>query len=709
MVVEKSMRMTDGNSRLKVSEEGIFLYRNEKEIASASFISKQFPGIFLYQGNGKLIIPARLREILQDEKENISLRLDFEGEETILKFIVCEKNNCSFMRVKVETNVGKKMAGGILSISFLLHNKQIPFFMIPGAFYGTNQREKSSGKHPKLAYRQKDAKLPESSGWLMRADRSTHPIVFATFENTGIAIGVSEVYYSSSGEWGYNSLGFMTEQGGDRIIVTIGDRDWPVRLLNHRYTDGEIIEGLPSSGKVMAEICLWWGESQDRFGYESFLRAYYYSTHDFPRGGVTPRQAIQDIVKGTMEAICSETGFFYILLSENYKESFCDLAWIGILQIGQPLLEAALKVGNKDAAEYARKIISRAAREAYNPASHMFYDIYDDKKGWSKNRWSESFEHSGYINGQACYFFLRAYRNEKERGIRRKNWLQAVIPVLHHVVDLQAPDGHFGINFALKDGRVINYEGFAGCWFVAPLAMLAGEYPDAAGWALPASERGLDAYYKDLQTMELLGSPIDIHKAPDEESILAFIKGARELYRIKGEEKYLSFLERALHYNFTWKFAYNTHHRRSHICDWSSAGGDITSVHNIHIHPMGNLVAEDIYFYYKMTGDNYFYDRVRDTVLWGMQAYNREDGEFGFGKRGWMSEQLYHTHVDYQHGGDDGGAWQVFLPWGNGSILSSLSGEIPLEILEEMTQGTNKTTSRSIIQRLIRDENRNKK
>jgi hypothetical protein len=687
------------DSVMRISKHGIELYCKDKQVGLLPFVLEDIPGISLYRKSSKKHISATINRISQTESGNIIIKFNFGSEPAVAEFESSGAGKIPFLRIKLKVFSGTSITDGVISFSLLLRNEEQPFIMIPGAFYGTNQRMWCRKELPKLAYREKGVSIPESHGWLMRADRATHPMVFATYSNVGVAIGISEVYSSSGGEWGYNSLGFITEHRGDRIIASLGVRDWPARILNHRYTDDEIIEGLPKNAEITSEMYLWWGKVQDRFGYEPFLRSYYYSIHDLPRGGVRPCQAIEDLVKGTIEAVCPETGLFYTLLSEDKNKTSrgCDLAFTGTLQIAQPLLEAALMIKSEESADYARNVIEKVIREVYNPSSGLFYDSYYPEKGWGKNRWEEHYEPSAYINGQACYFLIRAYRCEKARGLKKRTWLEATLPVLRRVVETQSQDGHFGINFGLKDGAVLDYNGFAGCWFVSPLAMLSAECPQVSEWAIPAACKGLEAYSKDLQTMEIMGSPMDIDKAPDQESILAFIKAARELYRLTSEEKYISLMERALHYNFTWKFAYNTHHRRDDICDWSSAGGDIASAENIHIHPMGNLVAEDIYFYYQHTGDKYFYDRARDTVLWGMQAYNRKDGEFGFGKKGWTSEQLYHTHVDYQGGGDDGGDWPAFLPWTNGSILSSLTGEIPIKVLEEMVYGAENNTSRRVI------------
>jgi hypothetical protein len=112
--------------------------------------------------------------------------------------------------------------------------------------------------------------------------------------------------------------------------------------------------------------------------------------------------------------------------------------------------------------------------------------------------------------------------------------------------------------------------------------------------------------------------------------------------------------------------------------DWSSAGGSITSTHNVHIHQMGNLVAGDIYYLYTQIGDQYIADRLRDTCIWGLGTFNRVDGEFSFGKAGWGTEQFFHSDgLQDNNLPWDGGIWKGHIPWAVACVLLNCAEDIP--------------------------------
>jgi len=87
---------------------------------------------------------------------------------------------------------------------------------------------------------------------------------------------------------------------------------------------------------------------------------------------------------------------------------------------------------------------------------------------------------------------------------------------------------------------------------------------------------------------------MDTGDAVDEEGNLAYITGLATLHKATEEKKYLDHLLHALHYEFSWKFAYNTRFENEPLksLNWSSCGCSITSTHNLYIHQMGNLITE---------------------------------------------------------------------------------------------------------------------
>ena len=211
---------------------------------------------------------------------------------------------------------------------------------------------------------------------------------------------------------------------------------------------------------------------------------------------------------------------------------------------------------------------------------------------------------------------------------------------------------------------------------VAELAMITGEEK-----YFEAFHKGEPFYTDYMEAMEPWGMPMDIQGAVDEEGNLAYVTALTTMHQLTQDQGLLDKLVHALHYEFTWKFPYNTRHENEPLrsMKWSSSGGSVTSTHNVHIHQMGNLIAEEIYYVYEQTGDDYILSRLKDTLNWGLGTYNVEDNHFGFGKKGWATEQFFHTDAVQDNPAriEDGGIWPDYLPWAASCVLLSSAVDIP--------------------------------
>jgi hypothetical protein len=217
------------------------------------------------------------------------------------------------------------------------------------------------------------------------------------------------------------------------------------------------------------------------------------------------------------------------------------------------------------------------------------------------------------------------------------------------------------------------------CWFVPGAALiyqLTGEKK-----YLLAAEKAIQHYNTYHQAGELYGTPMDTFNAVDEEGNLSYICGAVELHKATKDQKYIDLAMDGLHYEFSWKFAYNTVYSNEPLrsMNWSSGGGSITSNHNPHIHPMGNIIAGELFYLYEQTGDRYIADRLRDTCIWGLGSFNTKDNDFGFGKTGHSTEQFFYSDGILlpwwrPH---DGGVWEANLPWASACPLLSCAEDIP--------------------------------
>lgn len=83
--------------------------------------------------------------------------------------------------------------------------------------------------------------------------------------------------------------------------------------------------------------------------------------------------------------------------------------------------------------------------------------------------------------------------------------MDAAQKVLHTVMDLQRADGAFGYTYSTQERKVLDWSGFAGCWFAPALVYLyrlTGEER-----CLHSAEKALDYYPYLCQGPELLRYP----------------------------------------------------------------------------------------------------------------------------------------------------------------------------------------------------------
>lgn len=184
-------------------------------------------------------------------------------------------------------------------------------------------------------------------------------------------------------------------------------------------------------------------------------------------------------------------------------------------------------------------------------------------------------------------------------------------------------------------------------WYQAPRRRISGK--EAAADLMQAVSRYAwipeDRNYSGFVRRAICyGAPLDTNKTVDSEGVLSYICAVRMLHELTGKEEYLDHLRDALCYEYSFKLCYNTPVQVPplSVLHWSSCGGSITSVANPHIHPMSSTVMDEMLYYLRFRTDSYIRSRLEDTMLWSLQTFNTHDGEYGYGRTGWMSERFCH-------------------------------------------------------------------
>ncbi|MCH9276392.1 hypothetical protein JS533_008955 [Bifidobacterium amazonense] len=594
-------------------------------------------------------------------------------------------------------------------------------FFLPGFMYGRNRGEAPIAvpdRFPRM--RPGEPACPASSWWMVRGDRLANPCALM-FDGARIVGLCASPYLVDTGDgdlrdWSPRGdagtatfvqyAGYCCDDGSvsgtPSVGVTLGYENAPWLFVSssnvhERAPMGDNCLTLRPGERVTTVIDVFDYPAADELGIEPAIGYTYRRFHQPPRTVGSPEQAVRDLSGAVdRDAWLADrhmyAGFVFDIHHDiadrpgadgiEYQE-LGSVSWTNGMAAAGPMLSSALRLNDETMRAHAIDCIDAIVHDSMNPASGLPFDAVNQGT-WSNHGWwferLPSAGHSSYLDGQAVYYILDCYRNELEfRSVRHDDWLDFAGRVIAVFERSRNGDDEYPYLFSERTGTGIVYDSFAGAWCLA-----AGAY-----WTLITGDRryldGLrhaEQHYHDTYVcrMECYGTPLDTSKAVDSEGILAYIKATRRLHEITGDERYLDHMRDALCYEFTFKFCWNSPldvPPLNHV-GWSSCGGSITSTCNPHIHPMSSNVIGDISYYLAARDDDYYVrSRMNDTVTWSCQTYNTVDGEYDYGKVGWMSERFCYSQgllKEHYPDGRPASTWFALMPWAVGSILDGLTG-----------------------------------
>ncbi len=568
------------------------------------------------------------------------------------------------------------------------------FPFVPGFMYGYNRGGNSRwATYPQLTDSAVGGydKPWKSEEWLVRTDRSTHGFSAFISDRTAYAIGGRDTFsFEGRKHAGKTGIG-ISSAGLRRISFSIGFSNVPYTYSTvagrNYYSRPEEYADF-SEGTAETEVFFITEKCGSILeGASGLMRISYRMQHDQVNDDGTVKDAAEAVAEALAKyGYCREANNFFVTMSYNgtggteYRNGSFNTAWAGGLRSAYPLLDAGLRLDRNDWVDIAGSVFDNIVNNALSGASGLFFENFDPvKEKWNTYGWwyrmLENPGHSGYINGQACYYLILAYIVLKEKGIVKEQWLQTACSVLDRAVANQDTEGCFGYTYSETDGRILDRDGFSGCWFTPALA-LGYELTGESGYMI-AAEMAMQYYRSFVKEFNVYGGPHDIFKSPDEEGILAFIKAAHILHKNTGKQEFLEDLKAGLEYEFSWKFAYNTVPELEPLKSkkWCSTGGSVTSVNNSHIHPMGSSILGSIAYAAKTTGDDYFAQRYADTLKWTLTVYLHYDGDYNWGKKGLINERFCYTDsllAERYPDGSPSSTWFCAHSWASGAVLEGL-------------------------------------
>lgn len=600
------------------------------------------------------------------------------------------------------TNPSEEAWEGVVKFTFPTGLKE-PRFFLPGFMYGTNRGEAPLEMPSPCAKLRENQQFPASPWWMVRSDRLSHPAAFVFGEGRIRGI-MAPPYFVKDGErkipWHteeraefgqYGGFGCTLEESG--IIYTLGYENAPWMFIESHHAQERAALGdncfvLEAGETITFQMDYFDFPAEDERGLHDALKEVYKTCHEAPRKGSAIEETVRDIATAIAEDAWLPQKHSYSCFVFDKEDHFeyrelPSIAWTNGLAAAVPMLQAACRLGSEAMRAQALECVEHIVKHSMNEKAGLPY-MAEKEEGWSNKGWWYDGQHvpghSSYLVGQCVYFVLKAYALEREYfGTVHEEYLEFAKRIITQTEKTRNSDGEYPYIFSDKTGAGLEYDSFSGAWCLAAAAYYSYlTNDDTYLQDLLRSEN----YYHDMyiRHQECYGGPLDISKGIDSEGILAYIRAVRYLHEITKETYLLEHLRDALYYEFTFKFCYNSPIKVPPLSTigWSSCGGSITSVTNPHIHPMSSSVVDEMLYYTNYVEDAYVEMRLQDTIEWSCQTYNTYAGEYGYGKKGWMSERYCHSEgllKEIYPDGSPASTWFALMPWAAGCILEGLAGK----------------------------------
>lgn len=571
------------------------------------------------------------------------------------------------------------------------------FHLIPCIIHGDNNCAQIRPlEYPLLTMERPDD--PDCSPfWEFRADRSSHPVSMLCCADG--AVGVSVDPYTEDAEGRLIRNGIFLELP-NAFGVSLGYTNDPLTYINHMFGPEDKWDYGPSTfdrakvmrtrGKIHAV------RGGGRLAAHEIIRSIYADLRELPQ----PKKSVREAVEGLLDAMLTVNWSDEL---KGYTNGECkvpdepelkpwrplvEIGWTGGGVVAYPLLKAQHALGLPesifDGPQSPVQIMEEIV-DGYNPDSGLLYDVTKPWSDlWPESRvsgWWSGFHlveecHSAYTNGSAVYYLFKMLEFQKEHGQESGfQWLETGRKVLDTVIELQREDGAYGYAFSQHEKKVLDWEGFAGCWFAAACA-LAYRLTEESRY-LESARKALDYYSGFVKDLNCWGTPMDTYKAVDEEGNLAFIRAARLMHEITGEQHDLELLKNGADYECLWRYGFRAkpEHPPLDTCGWNSCGGSITSISNPHVHPMGLLVTGDLDYLAEQSGDEYYRQRAEDGVNWIMATMELYPDTMGYGKYGVLSERTCPSDgltIERYSDGTPCSTWFSYNGWAAANALEAL-------------------------------------
>jgi len=568
-----------------------------------------------------------------------------------------------------------------LRFSVRVENEEGYYHLIPCNIYGDNNAAGAKpGEFPLLT-----TKYPEnpfcSERWEFRADRASTPVSVLACNKGAVGLSIDPYSDAEGGIYretesakhiGEFETGKTSGQDAgqtcryihngvfaelpDKFGVTLGYTNYPVTFINKR-TPGHVTMEMANAAEAAGTLYIMPGKG--RLEVHPIIREEYMKRHKRAEYRKTLIEAAKGLVDSLVNVNWNDEDKQYTNRSCKVPgntelkpwRNVVEIGWTGGAVLAYPLVLGRFIPGVAGQDTFARALPGEGLIDrivgAYNEKSGLFNNLTVPARPGSEsllNGWWTGYGlvrdcHCAYTVGSAAHYVLKTISFLQKTGRDYpENWLATCRKVVDTAIDLQREDGAFGYTYDAEERRVLDWDGFAGCWFAPAAAYLYHLTGDKK--YIDSAKKALRYYHNFVEKLNCYGAPMDTWKSVDQEGNLAFIRGCRLVHEYTGEEEFLRYLVEGTGYEYLWRYAYPTRPVYRPLNDgWNACGGSVTSVSNPHIHPMGVIIDSDLRYLAKVTGDHYHRMRADDSTAWLMQTLELYPDKTGYGRYGVLSER----------------------------------------------------------------------
>lgn len=590
-----------------------------------------------------------------------------------------------------------------LRLEFAWKGEDGVFHLIPACLFGDNNHALVRPNEFPTLHKADPANPAAAPLWEFRADRAAYPVSMLCTPAGVVGLSVAPYADDPSAPEGFIRNGVFSRlpAGGG---VSLGYANVPLTYVNKKMFSPTTAH---RSTAARTTGSLYWLAGADRRGVHRIVGDVYAQWRDRPAHQKSPAEAARAIAEAFIGVNWDE-GF------GNYTNQHCRVpadrtlkAWRPISEIGWtgggvlawPFLQAQVRWPELRFPKTAEQILD-GITAVWNERSGFFNDVAGASlvgipglngaiMSGQINGWWSGFlpsttdRHCAYTNGHAAYYLLKCARFLRRQGGDATRWEQAALKVCDTVIELQRGDGAFGYLFSPQTKKVVDWDGFAGCWFAAALPF-AYELTQNETY-LKAARRALRYYGHAVAALNCYGTPMDTYRSVDQEGVLAFVQAARWMHAITGEPEWLTHLQAGADYELLWRYGFRARPEFEPLksAGWNSCGGSVTSVSNPHIHPMGLVITEPLRYLAAQLGDDYYRRRADDGVAWALHTLELYPEVSGYGRYGVMTERYCPSDglviETYEGTGAPASMWWSYNAWAAANVMEGLLDTLPAE------------------------------